>query len=108
RHLERGREMLGRRLAKRGATLGVALTAGLLSECVQGTTVSRELLVRTATSAHHTAANLAAPASVLPARVAAITEGVTKAMQYAKYKTVVAALACGLAFGFGVLQFTPE
>ena len=41
RHLERGRELLGRRLARRGATLGVALTAGLLSDCAQSATIPR-------------------------------------------------------------------
>jgi RNA polymerase sigma factor (sigma-70 family) len=107
RHLERGRELLGRRLARRGVTLGAALAAGLVLDCVQGAALPRALVVRTATSASHTAAHIAAPASVLSARVAAISDGVIKTMHYAKYKTVVAVLACGLVLGFGVQQFAP-
>jgi RNA polymerase sigma factor (sigma-70 family) len=108
RQLERAREMLGRRLARRGVTLAAVLSTRLLSECAQGAGLSRALIARTAESASHTAANLAAPASVLPARVAALSDGVIKTMHYAKYKTIVAMLACCLALGFGLHQLSPE
>lgn len=108
RHLERGRELLGRRLARRGVTLGAALVARLVFDCSPSAAMPRALIARTAESAQHTAANLAAPASVLPDRVAALTDGVMKTMQYAKYKMVVAVLTCGLVLGFGMNQFSPR
>jgi RNA polymerase sigma factor (sigma-70 family) len=108
RHLERARGMLGRRLARRGITLGAALAARLLTDCSPSAAMPRVLLARTTESARHTAANVAAPASVLPARVAALSDGVMKTMQYAKYKTIVAVLTCGLVLGFGVNQFGPR
>jgi RNA polymerase sigma factor (sigma-70 family) len=101
RHLERGRELLGRRLARRGVTLAAALAAPLVSDCVHGAALPRTLLVRTTASASHTP-GLAAPAGVLSARVAALTDGVSKTMQFAKYKTMVAMLACSLALGLGI------
>jgi RNA polymerase sigma factor (sigma-70 family) len=108
RHLERGRLLLGRRLARRGITLGAALAARLVSDCAQGAAVPRALLVRTVESASHTATELAAPVGVVSARVAALSDGVTKAMQYAKYKAVVAVLAGCLGLGFGVHQLGPR
>ena len=107
RHLERGRELLGRRLTKRGVTLGATLAACLVSNSVESAIVPRLLLVRTVAFASHTAAKLAAPASVLSARVAAITEGVLRTMNYGKYKTIVCMLACGMSLAFGVHQFAP-
>ena len=108
RNLDRGRERLAQRLARRGVTVGAILGAGLLSECAHGAGVSRALLLRTISSASHTAANLAAPATVLPARVAALTDGVIKTMYYGKYKSIVAVLACSVAFGLGMMQIRPE
>lgn len=107
RNLERGRDMLGRRLEVRGVSLGSALTACLITDCATDAALPRTLLLRTSESASHTAANLAAPASVLSPRVAAMTDGVIKTMNYAKYKTIVAVLACGLTLGFGVHYFGP-
>ncbi len=107
RYLERGRDLLGRRLVRRGLTLGSVLASGLVLECARSAAVPRPLLLRTAEFANHTAASLAAPASVQSARVAAITEGVLKTMQTAKYKTIASVLACGLVLGLGVQQFAP-
>jgi RNA polymerase sigma factor (sigma-70 family) len=108
RHLDRGREMLGRRLVRRGVTLGSVLAARLVSDCAQGAGVPRALLVRTTESANHIVANGAAPATVVTARVAALSDGVIKSMYYAKYKTVVATLAFCLAIGIGLHQFSPR
>lgn len=108
RQLDRGRALLGQRLARRGVTLAAALAARLVFDCSLGTAMPRALISRTTESARHAAANLAAPASVLPARVAALSEGVMKTMRYAKYKAVVAVLTCGLVLGFGVNQFGPR
>src|SRR5262245_5498932 len=108
RNLERARELLGRRLVRRGVTLSAVLSARLISDCAQGAGVPRTLLVRTVESASHTAANFAAPASVTSARVAALSDGVIKTMNYTKCKTIFAVMACSLALGIGVFQFSPE
>ncbi|HKA08345.1 MAG TPA: RNA polymerase sigma factor [Gemmataceae bacterium] len=108
RNLERARELLGRRLVRRGVTLSAVLSARLISDCAQGAGVPRTLLVRTVESASHTAVNVAAPASVISARVAALSDGVIKAMHYTKCKTIFAVMACSLALGIGVFQFSPE
>jgi RNA polymerase sigma factor (sigma-70 family) len=108
RNLERAREVLGRRLVRRGVTLSAVLSARLISDCAQGAGLPRALLVRMAESASHTAANVAAPASVISARVAALSDGVIKAMHYTKCKTIFAVMACSLALGIGVFQFSPE
>ncbi|HJZ90826.1 MAG TPA: sigma-70 family RNA polymerase sigma factor [Gemmataceae bacterium] len=108
RNLERGRVLLGRRLARRGIALGAALAARLVSDCAQGAAVPRALVMRTVESASHTASGLAAPAGVISARVAALSDGVTKAMQYAKYKVIVAVLAGCLGLGIGVNELGPK
>jgi len=106
RHLDRGRAVLGRRLARRGLPLSAALGARLVSDCSAGAVVPRALLARTVASASP-AAGRAVPAGVVSPRVAALTDGVTKAMCYAKYQTAAVLLACGLALGFGVREFGP-
>src|SRR5262245_1778737 len=108
RSLDRARERLGQRLARRGVTVGAVLGAGLVSECTQGAGVSRALLMRTMASATRSAADVAARAAVLPARVAALTDGVIKTMYYGKYKSIVAVLACSVALGVGMIQIRPE
>jgi RNA polymerase sigma factor (sigma-70 family) len=108
RQLDRGRELLGRRLARRGIALGAVLGARLLSDCAGAATPCRALFARTTASAQHTAAGHAAPAGALSPRVAALTDGVTKTMCYAKYKMIAALLACGLALGAGVREFGPS
>jgi RNA polymerase sigma factor (sigma-70 family) len=107
RHLVRGRDLLGRRLARRGLALGAALGARLVSDCTAGAGVPRTLIGRTVASASHAAAGRAAPAGVVSPRVAALSDGVTRAMCFAKYQTAAVLLACGLALGFGVRQFGP-
>jgi RNA polymerase sigma factor (sigma-70 family) len=109
RRLDRGRELLGRRLARRGIALGAALAARLVSDCAGAAAPSRALVMRTAAAARHRAhpAGHAAPAGVVSPRVAALSDGVTKSMLYAKYQSVAAVLACGLALGIGVREFGP-
>jgi RNA polymerase sigma factor (sigma-70 family) len=106
RHLDRGRELLGRRLARRGVIPAAALAARLVSDCSAGAAVPRALLGRTAASAGITAGR-AAPVGVLPPRVAALADGVTKAMTLAKCKIAAAVVVCGLVLGAGVQQFGP-
>jgi uncharacterized small protein (DUF1192 family) len=69
--------------------------------------VPRALLTRTSSSAGYIATGRAAPAGVVSPRVAALTDGVTRAMCYAKYQTAAVLVACGLALGIGVRQFGP-
>jgi RNA polymerase sigma factor (sigma-70 family) len=108
RHLDRGRELLSRRLARRGIALGAVLGARLVSDCAGAAAPSRALVMRTAAAARHVhPAGPAAPAGVVSPRVAALSDGVTKSMLYAKYQSVAAVLACGLALGIGVRAFGP-
>jgi RNA polymerase sigma factor (sigma-70 family) len=108
RRLEKSRQVLARRLARRGVALSAVGSAQLISDCAQGAGLSSALIVRTVQSACHTATGIAAPAGVVSTRVAALCDGVIKTMNYAKYKSVVASLACCLAIGFGVYQASPE
>jgi RNA polymerase sigma factor (sigma-70 family) len=109
RHLDRGRELLGRRLARRGIALGAVLGARLVSDCAGAAAPSRALVMRTAAAARPSAhpAGHAAPAGVVSPRVAALSDGVTKSMLYAKYQSVAVVLACGLALGIGIREFGP-
>jgi uncharacterized small protein (DUF1192 family) len=108
RRLDRGRELLGRRLARRGLALGAVLGARLVSDCAGAAAPSRALVMRTAAAVRcaHPAGH-AAPAGIVSPRVAALSDGVTKSMLYAKYQSVAAVLACGIALGIGVRQFGP-
>jgi RNA polymerase sigma factor (sigma-70 family) len=108
RQLDRGREMLGRRLARRGVALGTVLAARLLSDCAQGAGIPRTLFLRTTQSIIHAATKFAAPAGELPPRVAALTEGVIKTMHYAKCKSVAGMLACCLALAVSAYQISPK
>jgi uncharacterized small protein (DUF1192 family) len=99
--------LLGRRLTRRGVAAGAVAAARLVSDSVHGADVPRVLIVRTAAFATHPTGP-AAPAGVLSSRVAALAEGVTKAMLYSKYKTVAAVLTCGLGLGIGAYQFAPQ
>lgn len=109
RRLDRGRELLSRRLARRGIALGAVFGARLVSDCAGAAAPSRALVMRTAAAARHSAhpAGHAAPAGVVSPRVAALSDGVTKSMLYAKYQSVAVVLACGLALGIGIREFGP-
>jgi RNA polymerase sigma factor (sigma-70 family) len=106
--LDRGRDLLGRRLTRRGVALTAVLSARLLSESTHVAGMPRVLLTRTIESINHTATNHAAAASVLPPRVAALSDGVIKTMHVAQYKSIVAMLACSLALAIGVYQINPR
>lgn len=108
RHLERGRELLGRRLARRGIALAAVLSARLLSESSLGAQLSRGLLLRTAESMRNVAGKNADAIGIFPTKITALSDGVIKTMYYAKYKTVVGMLACCLALAVGVYQVSPR
>jgi RNA polymerase sigma factor (sigma-70 family) len=82
--LARGRTLLARRLASRG----VALSAGALA----ASGVPASLMNSTANAAALIAAGQALVAGVVPAKVAALMEGVISSMMLTKLKTVTAVL----------------
>jgi RNA polymerase sigma factor (sigma-70 family) len=95
--LARGRALLRRRLAGRGVTPAVA--AGALAAHAPAAGVPRALVRSTVEAAGRLAAG---PPAVVPPKVAALVEGVTKAMFLSKLKVMMAlpvALAAAAALG---------
>jgi RNA polymerase sigma factor (sigma-70 family) len=98
-----GRALLAKRLARRGLTLSAAALAGLLSAQTASASVAPALLASTVTAASMTAANGTA-AALVSARVAALTEGVLRAMFLTRLKIaatglLVVVLTAGLGAG---------
>ncbi|HKB37167.1 MAG TPA: sigma factor-like helix-turn-helix DNA-binding protein, partial [Gemmataceae bacterium] len=103
--LARARALLAGRLARRGVAfstgaLAVALAANTALACV-----SPSLISSTVKAASLWAAGQAASAGVISAQVAALTEGVLKAMLLTRLKVmgVLAAAVCVAALGGGAL-----
>jgi|HubBroStandDraft_2_1064218.scaffolds.fasta_scaffold110313_1 RNA polymerase sigma factor (sigma-70 family) len=90
--LARARLMLAKRLAQRGVVLSSTALAMLLMQGVATASVPRTVMSSTINAATLCAAGQAATAGVLSVKVAAITEGVLKAMLMSKLKTATAAL----------------
>jgi RNA polymerase sigma factor (sigma-70 family) len=93
----RGRAMLAKRFTRRGVTLSAgALAAVLLQEVasagVPALVVSNTIKVASLLTAGHAAAT-----GAIPVKVAALTEGVMKAMLFTKLKTAIAVV---LMLGF--------
>jgi RNA polymerase sigma factor (sigma-70 family) len=102
--LARGRALLARRLSRHGPpVVGAAVALWLTREAAAA--VPAPLLAATVKAAALAAAGPAAAAGLVPARVAALVEGVTRAMLLARLKTTAALLAALLGFGaaLGVL-----
>jgi RNA polymerase sigma factor (sigma-70 family) len=101
--LSRGRQMLRDRLGARGVVVGSAALIGLLGENALGS-ASGSFLSSTSRAATLFAAGKAAAAGAISAQVAALTEGVLKAMFIARLKTAAAitAAAALLAGGAGI------
>jgi RNA polymerase sigma factor (sigma-70 family) len=97
RNLERGRELLGRRLARRGVTLSAVLFAPLLSECAVNAAVPVTLLASTVT--------VGATAS---ARVLALAEGLAPPVLAPTWKPLAALLLALLVPGIGAAVLTRE
>src|SRR5262249_1090056 len=87
--LARGRRMLAARLPRRGLTLSGGLIAAGLSRNAVSACVPPPLVFATIKAAAMVAAGQAAAGGVISAKVAALTEGVLKAMFLTKLKTVV-------------------
>jgi RNA polymerase sigma factor (sigma-70 family) len=95
--LARARELLGRRLARRGVALSAGALATLLVQYAAPSAVASPLVSVTVSAALATAAGQSLAAGVVSAHVAALTEGVLKAMAISKLKVAaIVFLALGL------------
>ena len=100
RNLERGRELLGSRLARRGITLSAALFAPLLSECAAKAALPAALATFT-TEAAVALAGGKAVAALASARALALAQGFVQPVLSAKVKCVCALLLGAALVGFG-------
>jgi RNA polymerase sigma-70 factor (ECF subfamily) len=98
--LTRARALLARRLARRSLALSGAALALALGHPAATAGVPGPLVVSTAKAATLVAAGRAA-AGAVPARVAALTEGVLKAMLFAKLRVVFFTLLALAVLGLG-------
>ncbi len=103
--LEQARERLEVRLVARGLGLAGALVAGLFREGNASAAVPHLLLDNTVKAATAIAGSSAA-ASLVPLRVAALTEGVVKAMFMTKLKMSMLGLLVLSALSLGVGLYT--
>jgi RNA polymerase sigma factor (sigma-70 family) len=95
--LARGRKLLAKRLANRGALLSAGSLAAVVAPQAASAAVPAALIHSTVKAAARLAAEQATVAGVVPAEVALLTEGVLKAMLLSKLKAVAGALlAVGL------------
>jgi RNA polymerase sigma factor (sigma-70 family) len=97
------RERLRARLTRRGLTLSTGALALVLMQGARAAAVPAPLAGSAAKTALSFAANPAA--GVIPARVAALTEGVLRAMWLTKWKRAVAVVLALAAVGTGVGVF---
>jgi RNA polymerase sigma factor (sigma-70 family) len=101
--LARARALLARRLARHGLALSAGALAAQLSQATASASVPAVLVVSTIKAASHVAARPAAMASGISTNVAALTEGVLKAMFLSKLKTAAAVLLLLSLFLTGAL-----
>ena len=95
--LARARAMLAKRLAHRGVTLSAGALAAVLSQHVASASVSNSLVSSTIQAATLVAVGQTAATGVIPVKVAALSEGVLKAMLMSKLKVMIAVM---LVLGF--------
>jgi RNA polymerase sigma factor (sigma-70 family) len=84
--LARGRKLLAKRLANRGVGLSAGVLAAVVSQNAASAAVPMSLISSTVKASVMLAAGQAAVAGVVPAKVAALTGGVLKAMLLSKLK----------------------
>jgi RNA polymerase sigma factor (sigma-70 family) len=102
--LATARRMLAQRLARHGLALAGAALTTALSQAAASARVPSALVVSTARAATGVAAGQAAAAGLVSARVAALTEGVLKAMFLTKLKSATAtSLLAGVLLGVACL-----
>ncbi len=99
--LVRGRAMLERRLMRKGVTLGAGAVAAALAQNVASASMPLPLVASTVKAASLIAAGQAVSGAV-GANVAALTEGVLKAMLMTKIKVVLAVVLAVHLIGAGV------
>src|SRR5262249_43794671 len=95
--LARARAMLAKRLSARGVTLAGGVLAAVLARNVASAGVPNSVVSSTIKAASLLAAGQAAAGGAISVKVAALTEGVMKAMLFTKLR---AALAVVLILGF--------
>jgi RNA polymerase sigma factor (sigma-70 family) len=107
--LARGRKLLAKRLASRGMALSAGLLAAVVSQKAASAAVPTSLMSTTVKAAAVIAAGQAAVAGVVPAKVAALMEGVLKTMFLTKLKSLMpvtmAMLAITVGVGVGLLGY---
>jgi RNA polymerase sigma factor (sigma-70 family) len=104
--LARGRRLLAKRLSARGVTLGAGAVAAFLAESAAAAAAPAALVLSTLQAATQVSAGGAA-ASVVSTKVAALTEGVLKAMLLSKLKiaTILLLAMAVLGLGAGALAY---
>jgi RNA polymerase sigma factor (sigma-70 family) len=95
--LARARIMLAKRLTRRGVALSGGALAAVLSQQAASAGAPTSVVVSTIKAASLLAAGKAAATGAISVKVAALTEGVMKAMLFTKLKTVLAVV---LILGF--------
>jgi hypothetical protein len=99
--LARGRRMLAKRLARRGLVLSAGSLAGVVSRNAASAGVPTSLVSSAVRAAGIVAVGQKAVAGVVPVKVAALMEGVMKAMLITKLEKVTAVLLVVAAVGMG-------
>jgi RNA polymerase sigma factor (sigma-70 family) len=99
--LARGRKLLARRLANRGVALSAGSLAAAACQNAASAGVSASLMSSTVKAATVIAAGQKAVAGAVPAKVAALMDGVMKAMLITRLRTVTAVLLVLAAVGIG-------
>ncbi len=105
--LARGRALLARRLVRQGGAVSSSSLAAVLAQNSQSACVSEALLHSTGQAACLLAAGTGAATAVISTKVAALTEGVVRAMFLAKLKTVTCALALTALVSLGGAALVP-
>jgi RNA polymerase sigma factor (sigma-70 family) len=105
--LARARALLAKRLTQRGVVFSGGSVAAVLSAASASASAPPALVASTIKAVSLLAASKAAATGVIPAKVAALTEGVARAMVLAKLKTVTCALALTVLVGLGGVALVP-
>ncbi|OWK42253.1 RNA polymerase sigma factor [Fimbriiglobus ruber] len=102
--LTRGRKLLAARLANRGVALSAGTLAAIVTQTATSAGVPTPLMLNTVKAATLIAAGQATAAGVVPAAVAAVTDGVITSMMLTKLKAAAVLLVLGTAaVGSGLL-----
>jgi RNA polymerase sigma factor (sigma-70 family) len=104
--LARAREMLAKRLAGRGQTLGAGALGAALAQGVAPPAVRAALFSSTVQAATAVASGRAATAGLIAPEVVALTEGVLRTMLLTKLKTLTAGVLALALLGAGVTYGT--